>query len=86
VARFTLAVFAFEITSPMELITILNRCHHHQGFVYQQARFGSDKKSIEVDVRSREGSAAICSGLSFIKTSYTCKINEFAMSSFGDVG
>src|SRR5580704_17839223 len=46
----------------MELITILNLCHRHRGFVYQHARFGADKKSIEVDVRPREGSAAVCSG------------------------
>jgi hypothetical protein len=46
----------------MELITILNHCHHNRGFVYQHARFGSDQKSIEVDVRPREGSAAVCSG------------------------
>jgi transposase len=46
----------------MELITILNHCHRHRGFVYQHARFGPDKKSIEVDVRPREGSRAVCSG------------------------
>ena len=46
----------------MELLTILNHCHHHRGFVYQRARFGPDKKSIEVDVRPRQGSAAVCSG------------------------
>jgi len=34
----------------MELITILNRCHHFRGFVYQHAHFGADKKSIEVAV------------------------------------
>jgi transposase len=45
----------------MELITILNRCHHFRGFVYQHARFSTDKKSIEVAVRPRKGSAAICS-------------------------
>jgi transposase len=45
----------------MELITILNRCHHFRGFVYQQARFSSDHKSIERAVRPRNGSAAICS-------------------------
>jgi len=45
----------------MELITILNQCHRHRGFVYQRARFGPDK-SIEVDVRPRAGSQAICSG------------------------
>jgi transposase len=46
----------------MELLTILNHCHRHRGFVYQHARFGPGKKSIEVDVRPREGSAAACSG------------------------
>lgn len=44
----------------MELLTILNRCHHFRGFVYQHARFGADKKSIKVAVRPRRGSAAIC--------------------------
>jgi transposase len=51
-----------EIIRAMELLTILNHCHHHRGFVYQQDRFGPDKKIIEVVVRPREGSAAICSG------------------------
>jgi transposase len=46
----------------MDLLTILNHCHHHRGFVYERARFGPDKKSIEVEVRPREGSAARCSG------------------------
>jgi len=45
----------------MELITILNRCHRFRGFVYQHARFSADHKSIEVAVRPRKGSAAICS-------------------------
>jgi transposase len=45
----------------MQLTTILNRCHRHKGFVYQQARFSADHKSIEVAVRPRRGSAAICS-------------------------
>jgi hypothetical protein len=31
----------------MELITILNRCHRFRGFVYQQAHFSADQKSIE---------------------------------------
>jgi transposase len=43
------------------MITILNRCHRFRGFVYQHARFGTDKKSIEVAVRPRKGSAAVCS-------------------------
>jgi transposase len=46
----------------MELTTILNHCHHFRGFVYQHARFGPDKKTIEVAIRPREGSAAVCSG------------------------
>jgi transposase len=62
VARFTLEVFVFDIIRAMELITILNHCHHHQGFVYQYARFGFDKKTIEVDVRPRQGASAVCSG------------------------
>ena len=45
----------------MGLVTILNRCHRFQGFVYQHAYFCADKKSIEVAVRPRKGSAAVCS-------------------------
>jgi transposase len=45
----------------MELITILNRCHRFRGFVYQHAHFSADKKTIEVAVRPRKGSAAVCS-------------------------
>jgi transposase len=46
----------------MLLITILNQCHRFPGFVYQWARFSIDHKTIEVGVRPRRGSAAICSG------------------------
>ena len=46
----------------LQLITILNRCHRFPGFVYQQACFSTDHKSIEIDVRPRKGSKAICSG------------------------
>jgi hypothetical protein len=45
----------------MELTTILNRCHHFRGFVYEHARFSTDKKSIEVVLRPRKRSAAVCS-------------------------
>jgi transposase len=38
-----------------------NRCHRFPGFVYQQARFSPDHKSIEIDVRPRKRSAAVCS-------------------------
>ncbi len=45
----------------LQLITILNRCHRFPGFVYQQARFSSDHRSIEIAVRPRQGSRAVCS-------------------------
>src|SRR6202051_66386 len=45
----------------LQLITILNRCHRFRGVVYQQASFSPDHKSIEIAVRPRKGSAAICS-------------------------
>jgi transposase len=45
----------------MEPIAIRNRCHRFRGFVYRHAHFSADKKSIEVAVRPREGSAAVCS-------------------------
>jgi transposase len=62
VARFILVVLVFTIFHFMlQLITILNRCHRFPGFVYQQARFSSDHKSIEIAVRSRKGSGAVCS-------------------------
>jgi transposase len=55
-------VFAVAATFDMLLITILNQCHRFPGFVYQWARFSIDRKTIEVSVRPRRGSAAICSG------------------------
>jgi hypothetical protein len=45
----------------MELITILNRCHRFPGFVYQHAQFSADNKSIDVAMRPRKGSTAVCS-------------------------
>ena len=45
----------------LQLITILNRCHRFPGFVYQQARFTADHKSIEIAMRPRKGSKAVCS-------------------------
>ena len=45
----------------LQLITIVNRCHRFPGFVYQHARFSSDYKSIEIGVRPRLRSKAICS-------------------------
>jgi transposase len=48
----------------MQLITILNRCHRFRGFVYECAKFSPSEQphTIEVRVRPRAGSAAICSG------------------------
>src|SRR5438477_10051779 len=62
VARFILVVLALTgFHFMLQLITILNRCHRFPGFVYQQARFSSDHKSIEIDVRPRKRSTAVCS-------------------------
>src|ERR1700681_2234682 len=55
-------VFTVAAIFNMLLITILNQCHRFPGFVYQWARFSIDHKTIEVGVRPRRGSAAICSG------------------------
>lgn len=60
--RFTLEVFAFTVIRAMELTTILNHCYAHRGFVYGPARWSADKKSLEVAIRPRARSAAICSG------------------------
>jgi len=46
----------------MELTTILNHCHRQRGFVYDHACFSRDKDTIEVTVRPRQGSPAVCSG------------------------
>ena len=61
-ARFILVFLALtSFHFMLQLITILNRCHRFPGFVYQQARFSSDHRSIEIDVRPRKRSAAVCS-------------------------
>jgi transposase len=48
----------------MLLTTILNQCYRFKGFVYGQARFVRHlgRQSIEVGVRPRTGSRAMCSG------------------------
>lgn len=46
----------------MQLTRLLNACHHHPGFVYQGARLLEAENTIEIDVRPRRGSRAICSG------------------------
>jgi transposase len=45
----------------LQLITILSRCHRFPGFVYSQARFSADSKSIEIAVCPRKGSRPVCS-------------------------
>jgi hypothetical protein len=45
----------------LQLITILNRCHRFPGFVYHRARFNAHGRSIEIAIRPRRGSAAVCS-------------------------
>ena len=60
VVRFKVEVFA--VARAMELLTILNQCHRFRGFVYQQAVFAADRQSIEITVRPRAGSKAVCSG------------------------
>ena len=62
VARWRREALVFAIVGGMELVTILNHCHRQRGFVYQHARFGPDNKTIEVRVRPRQGTAAVCSG------------------------
>jgi transposase len=47
--------------SMLQLLTILNRCHRFPGFVYHKGGFSSDYKSIEIAVRPRKGSKAVCS-------------------------
>jgi len=48
----------------MLLTTILNQCYRFKGFVYGQVRFVRymGRQSIEVLVRPRKGSRALCSG------------------------
>jgi transposase len=46
----------------MLLTRLLNACHHFPGFVYQGARLIEGAKTIEIDVRPREGSKLCCSG------------------------
>ena len=37
----------------MRLITLLNRCHHFPGFVYEKARLCRDQGIVEIEVRPR---------------------------------
>jgi transposase len=48
--------------SGMMLTTLLNRCYHFKGFVYERARWVAGRKAIEVQVRTRVGSRPFCSG------------------------
>ena len=54
--------FAIRAISAMRLTTILNHCHRLPGFVYEGAKRGRGEGNwIEVRVRPRKRSAAICS-------------------------
>jgi len=46
----------------MRLPRILNQCHPIPGFVYGQASFADDEKTVLIPVRPRKRSAATCSG------------------------
>jgi transposase len=46
----------------MLLTRLLNACHHFPGFVYYGARLCEAAKTIEIDVRPRQGSKPCCSG------------------------
>jgi len=46
----------------MQIITLLNQCYRFSGFVYHHARLHEDGKRLEISVRPRVGSKAICSG------------------------
>jgi len=72
VVRIILEGFGFSIIRAMELTTILNHCYPHRGFVYDQARFSPDKKSMEVTVRPRKGAKAVCSGCDKPAPGYDC--------------
>ena len=54
-------VAAAAFFAMLQVITILNRCHDFRGFVYHRAAFSPDHKRIEISVRPRKGSSAICS-------------------------
>ena len=46
----------------MQIITLLNQCYRFRGFVYQHVRLSPDRRSLQVRIRPRVGSPAICSG------------------------
>ncbi len=54
----------------MQIITLLNQCYRFPGFVYQQARLSPDRKRLEIRVRPRVGSKALCSGCHRPATGY----------------
>jgi hypothetical protein len=46
----------------MQIVTLLNQCYRFPGFVYQPVRCTQDRRSLQVRIRPRTGSPAICSG------------------------
>lgn len=45
----------------MHLRTVLNAAYRHKGFVYEREQFNDEKSCIEICVRERQGSRAVCS-------------------------
>jgi transposase len=46
----------------MRLISLLNHYQHFPGFVYERARLCAPSQTIEITVRPRRGTRAVCSG------------------------
>ena len=46
----------------MDLVVLLNHCHRMRGFVYESAKLDKARKTIEVRIRPRANSSAVCSG------------------------
>ncbi|MCA8995414.1 MAG: hypothetical protein KDA80_00440 [Planctomycetaceae bacterium] len=62
-----MGVLQTAITPPMgplgmQLITILNCVEKSKSYVYENARFAEDGKTIEVESRPRKGNRPVCSG------------------------
>ena len=54
----------------MQLKTILNSIEKNKGFVYGDARWGDRGKRIEVPIRARKNSRAVCSGCGKLAPGY----------------
>ena len=54
----------------MLLIRLLNACHHFPGFVYTAAHLDTPTRTIEVNVRPRQGAKGRCSGCQELASGY----------------